>query len=852
LQKSVEELASRQVSARVCRLRDKYNTAISVFYLFTARVIKIIIKIEFFMFNIFRKHFKEFLNSESGNVLIIVAFVAILLVTAVGVAVDTARIELVKLNQQHAVDAAERSANNFCKDDTTARTDTSTMRACITEQVNKYYQANLITDYMGAYSGNTTYPTVSFPNGDVSIKANTKLDTVLVRQTVKRGGFDPEHKDDLISKTITVKINTEASNVVWNAVCGEYKKISKINSCVVGTYSFTSDAAFPDYTHRWDCVGKNLGTNDNCEAIQGNCAVPTDKISGACKSGTPNNFQIITDSTKYYTTWTCDGTNGGESPNCKKTFCTAKTIHTDCPTGQIGNGIDKNCTCDSSGNFTCSTVKDCTALQKCKPYEIVDLTPCPANTTGTPTKSTTYYVCDPVDPYKPAFLALTNPNDPSLPNPTIIQGVCKPDPATCVPGSENTLCGSGFSNPNEVKSSRTSTCPDPYGTPVWGSWKDTGKCIPLPTCKPYDETRTIPCGGNQYGNKKQIQHYTCPDPNGTPVGQGWIDSDTSQCHNCQTMVIDFWVRTRLGLSGFSKDAINPNQDVGYIVWDAVDCTDGTQHYRDYLNPIDYSSFSLPQCANSGNGASGWINNDSSLKYLYESTDTIITKYRSVNSSNAAITQCPASFFRIMEHNVISPLKVNLNGGDAKLNSDRPMTFSMNNNGTKSTVTTSGSLNDNEAWLMVDRLGDGLVQNGIIDGNDFFSDHNGSSENGYKDLAATFGGFIKKDEKGNNYIELHKLSDAEKKQFMEQSNARKDKRLGAEMQVNPSFDLRLLNSNNQELYASEYFDRIYVDYIKTSKTDKEHKNYILQKALVRNVNGKYRFSADQWFEPSEIK
>jgi len=165
-------------------------------------------------------------------------------------------------------------------------------------------------------------------------------------------------------------------------------------------------------------------------------------------------------------------------------------------------------------------------------------------------------------------------------------------------------------------------------------------------------------------------------------------------------------------------------------------------------------------------------------------------------------------------------------------------------GTKSITTTYGSLNSNEAWLMIDRQGDGLINNGVINGDDFFTDHVGAKNNAYHDLATTFAPFIKVDEKGHNYIQLNKLTDAQK----QAGKLGAGQKLGVARVIDPSLDLKLLDVNNNILYASDYFDRIYVDYKNTNIADKEKHNFILEIAPVRTLDGKYHLSADQWFVP----
>jgi Flp pilus assembly protein TadG len=65
------------------------------------------------MLNILCKKLSKLFRGEAGNVVIMFAVAASVLVLAVGVAVDSSRINLVKINQQNAVDAAAASAENL-------------------------------------------------------------------------------------------------------------------------------------------------------------------------------------------------------------------------------------------------------------------------------------------------------------------------------------------------------------------------------------------------------------------------------------------------------------------------------------------------------------------------------------------------------------------------------------------------------------------------------------------------------------------------------------------------------------------------------------------------------------------
>ena len=207
----------------------------------------------------------------------------------------------------------------------------------------------------------------------------------------------------------------------------------------------------------------------------------------------------------------------------------------------------------------------------------------------------------------------------------------------------------------------------------------------------------------------------------------------------------------------------------------------------------------------------------------------------VNYDINAVQQCPDSSFVLLEYDIYDPLKVNIKGGDAKVNGDRSIQFTMTQpDGSVSTITTYGSLNPDEAWVMIDRDGKGLVHNGIVNGDDFLTDHNGKKSNAFHDLITSFQPFVVKDENGNSYIPLHQLTAAAK-----QANG-----------SDPSSAIKLLDVNNNVLFASDYFDRIYTDYVTVSEPDAAAHDIIKQRSLVRDIKGNTHKSADQWFAPQK--
>ena len=197
---------------------------------------------------------------------------------------------------------------------------------------------------------------------------------------------------------------------------------------------------------------------------------------------------------------------------------------------------------------------------------------------------------------------------------------------------------------------------------------------------------------------------------------------------------------------------------------------------------------------------------------------------------------------------LSPLKVNLGGGDAAINSTQPTLFYLTlNDGRIMEGHATGGLNSGEGWLMVRRTkGPHVYGNGALNGDHWFGDRDGRSLNGFTDLAETFSRFIETDEHGQRFIPLNILTQEERNM----KAARAAKNVG--QITDPSFDLRVVDASNKEHLASDYFSRIYVDYrniVEGDGTDgklKDSKNVVLERGTVRTVNGVNRVILDQWF------
>ena len=509
------------------------------------------------------------MHSQGGNVVVMTALSLLVLVAAVGVAVDSSRVALVKINQQNATDNAERSANNFCSNDVNAVKSKTAMQNCIRTQATKYYKANIVQNYMGA-SGNSN-PTIVFDGNNVDISANATMQSVLVKQDVKKSGVIDKNDDgiddntnkaltgsDYTSQAITVNIKTDASNTSWNGKCATdvTDKTPDNEKCIIGSYE-----AIPNTQASWYCKGINGGYNATCTSPKGVCGTPlaSQIDSGACVSGTVANFVISSDNSQYSTSWTCVGANGGPSSElCKASFCNAGSptsqtcsqaygVSYGIAAGYSDPGVIKTPYCDKNAILQSSIVNHCASLSLCNPYDKVVKSSCPPHYSGQ-LVTTNYYICESTDPnlassYKPATLDV---------NKTFVDKTgCTKDLETCVPSSDTQDCGTGFTGTK----TRTSTCPDPYGQPVWSNF-DISQCKALPICTPRTDTRTILCPAGQYGSKGQDQSdsYTCAGKYGIPVEQGWVTT-SSDCKVCGDIPVGIWARPNNSWNwGFSFDS----------------------------------------------------------------------------------------------------------------------------------------------------------------------------------------------------------------------------------------------------------------------------------------------------------
>lgn len=167
-----------------------------------------------------------------------------------------------------------------------------------------------------------------------------------------------------------------------------------------------------------------------------------------------------------------------------------------------------------------------------------------------------------------------------------------------------------------------------------------------------------------------------------------------------------------------------------------------------------------------------------------------------------------------------PLKITLDGTDAKVNTTDNSQIRLDDG---REVTMSGGLNDNEAWLVKDRNGDGTSKNnGVIDGNEIFGDHLGKFKNAYDELAHEYAAELKTDEQGRKYIDLADPNSVAAK------------------------ELKLMDKAGNYIHAADKLQKLYVSWDEVNIQAGDGQTSLRQQALVQYNDGKVAKSADQWF------
>jgi hypothetical protein len=116
----------------------------------------------------------------------------------------------------------------------------------------------------------------------------------------------------------------------------------------------------------------------------------------------------------------------------------------------------------------------------------------------------------------------------------LVTNSCAPAPATC---HESTTTRQGSCGENQLGSvtyTETLTCPNPYANAVSSGWLNTSNtCTPAPaTCSTSTIQRELSCQDGYTGLITQSSTSSCPNPYGQPIFGAWVETQNS----CQKSV----------------------------------------------------------------------------------------------------------------------------------------------------------------------------------------------------------------------------------------------------------------------------------------------------------------------------
>jgi Flp pilus assembly protein TadG len=881
----------------------------------------------------------RFVRNESGNAIILVAGAMVVMVIAVGVAIDLSREQTLQSRMANAADAAALAsgvavANSIqtggaCVSDISDAAKLSTCEGTVAQDAaNKYYNANFPSQYLqsGAF---TPVVTVDANAGTITLTANTT------------------QKTDFLSTlgVSSVPLNVYCQVKLPAGICGPSNGVptataptasslvANVSLCATGNTASAVTGNGTSQNWSWSCTPGTGGIAASCSApLKGGCeglnATATAPNGTLCTSGTPS---VTTASGDWHTqawSWSCNGSPNNTADNlaCSTNLLgkcnTAVTGSSTAPSGATllcSAGVPVNASgqaittavslspvnsnpagitvpagpwtwaCDGTGG---SNDNPCYSPLNGQvgTAENVPASTAPANTAAAPNVLCAVGTASAVtiDPTNGEWTwtcagspgevvdGVTIPAGTPASGAAPLNGSCSTTPNTCITGTfANASASNGQDTWNcdgsqaatvggvSISAGTTASCS--ITTPVNGACNNTGANL-CTTTYGYENSSTSNgvttwyCKGTNGGSDSTQCKYTASCPTGSYGTPG----------NCSTTIenINFYVRPYKGYFGFAVSSAGCNNGTCPDYWGPSGSYDTTNDYEDvsgtkftyttspsdqgmacastvsYYNPL--TTFTTTECINPyvESAATLIANSNGTLTNAIILADYLTTP---AGKADPAATQCGLSCVNFVPNILISPLKVNINGGNAVLNSDRPMTFSLSHRKGGTTLHhTTGSLNPGEAWLMIDRRGNGLVHDGVVDGDDLFTDHDGAKKDAYEDLATTFASSLKKDEYGRTYIPLHVIEKKKRAKEQQAHEARADKRAGKERELDPSIDLKLLDSNNNVLLASDYFDRIYVDHKNVAVSDAAAKNYILATSIVRDLHGELHQSVDQWF------
>ena len=194
----------------------------------------------------------------------------------------------------------------------------------------------------------------------------------------------------------------------------------------------------------------------------------------------------------------------GTTPSCT---VETQTQTQSCPSGYNGTITQTNTKSCPSGAWSGWVTTSNTCVSTCQPVTQTQTLSCPAHYSGAITQTNTK-TCP--DNQWQGWVATSN--------------TCVQDPPTCQGSTDQKSESCGLHYTGQKTYTRQNTCQDPYGTPTQGAWSLTSNtCVQdPPSCKTSSETQNLQCQTGYTGLITQTRTSSCPDPYGQPIFAPWI------------------------------------------------------------------------------------------------------------------------------------------------------------------------------------------------------------------------------------------------------------------------------------------------------------------------------------------
>lgn len=178
-----------------------------------------------------------------------------------------------------------------------------------------------------------------------------------------------------------------------------------------------------------------------------------------------------------------------------------------CPSGYNGTITQTNTKSCPSGAWSGWVTTSNTCVSTCQPVTQTQTLSCPAHYSGAITQTNTK-TCP--DNQWQGWVTTSN--------------TCVQDPPTCQSSTDQKSESCGLHYTGQKTYTRQNTCTDPYGSPTQGAWSLTSNtCVQdPPSCKTTTESQNLQCQTGYTGLITQTRTSSCPDPYGQPIFAPWI------------------------------------------------------------------------------------------------------------------------------------------------------------------------------------------------------------------------------------------------------------------------------------------------------------------------------------------